>query len=216
MTRGETSEGSGGGMIPLFLVGKYRHVRRQWGAAARRLLKGEPWAEVFSDQEYVSLDSIPFPLVVGGPLSEGLDDDEQVLLHPVFDYLTATARNNQKLLNEVRRVIHDGVEHFWFSLCLLGTGSTMHPPLEDEELERQDAIHILRHVIHWWPQMCRYDGRYLNGAAWFLDMNWPQWARPIFRLCGTAGMQAEVAESTIRSGAEPFANVLRFFLAGEG
>ncbi|HET6246590.1 MAG TPA: hypothetical protein VFE47_02740 [Tepidisphaeraceae bacterium] len=177
-------------VLPAFLVGDLRTVRRRWKMVMRTLLKTGSWAQAMQGQEMLSLRTTEFVLFLDAfSMDSGIDNVFRLTVIPET-LCEAACDDNYARYDLVRDLMLEGMDQFWMCVTMLGdSGPRFLPHVRDQVEEANNARMILGKFASWWNELCSLEGLYHMG---WLPEKWPHWARRLWPLTVEAGIPDEL------------------------
>jgi hypothetical protein len=198
-------------MIPAFLCGHPKEVKRRWKKIMSKLLKTKSWGMAMEGEQFIPVERTPDIMLLEGPAFEGGDSD-MVTLYVVPDSLgDAAAVEGYKHWHLVRDLLLQGMQQFWMCLAALGGDPILLPRSEDPVEQKAILRSVVEKFVVWWDELCELEGRYY-GQLW-LPQPWPLWAGRIWRTCFELGMSGEQLDRLREVAPREAGNELRRWLA---
>ena len=122
-------------LVPRAICGLSRASKSRWRAVARRAIAAGSWSRVLTAADLVPVDSVAGDIVIGGPYPSFVGEGVaafQVMAGLYHESMKASMDDSGELDREAwySRMISlfdVGLPEFWFSLGVLGCGSTWFP-----------------------------------------------------------------------------------------
>jgi hypothetical protein len=171
--------------IPALLVGKATPVRRHLRSVLRRVFKEGSWSSVTPALDYIDIDEAPGWIQIHGPMNL-LQGDNVVVWLTMEEVWNVGSTGPDSGYRDLKRILLEGLDHFWFALCL-HSGSVFLPFSEERESDRPwVAREALPKMLRWWSVFCSLESRYSMGLP--EPAYWPEWGALVVAFCRDLGV----------------------------
>jgi hypothetical protein len=141
--------------IPEFLIGEYDVVRRRVHNISKRVLAGVSWSEILTESDAIPLETISGGIVVSCPYRQ-MQRKENIVTCTLFESLVEIGGDlpdRKTWYSRQADLIDQGLDYFWFALCLLAAGLDhlpfMTPPLSGALSRKSLSQRHLKKLFRW-------------------------------------------------------------------